>query len=672
MRFLLPFAAAALGLAAVSCSAINGERVVVVGGENAAYSPDGRKAAFQKLRNGTYDLGVVELSSGRVTWVVEGEGNAIFPSWTPDGGLVYVYGNDTNTAFSAMKNRSQDGYNLYLYKNGNTVQLTHGRWRESTPFVAPQGDVYFVRSEGEYASDHALMWKMPLDRPSEARRIRGSSFASGAGVSQPSVSPDGRYLVWAEIYGGNWDAWNLRIARMDDPEADRVLIPMRQTAFEPRWCPDSRTIVYSGFEEGDPGWGVYLMDVKCGCYRRLCDGRGGVVSPDGTRLMYSSCGELRERRVSRDDYPKEGRDKSFREIDPSAEPGKVLLSGGPVDRATIVPFKGPDFGRDKTFYCRVRIRFNGAKPQQDFINVDFGDWGPLAFRIFCTGGIPYISTMYDKTEWIPMLGPRRLEAGEHVLTGIRGGDGRLYFSIDDCYPLMRPMTQYYVPLDGPRGVILSRNLNAGSKWYTTPDGAERKKAEESPNGFSQVLEWEVGSGWPKNVPRLFGCHLAPCCGEAYVKGNLNHPERVMKVGWNLEVAFDFLRTHDLKTLPVGKIEIDGDNVFAFVSTPVLKPFDDPGGLVEVHRRYIDIHVPIEGVETIGCLDIDSLPDGIEFNEKDDYALFSAKTDPMTVKPGEFVAFFPPRGAHRPACTMGAAAETNALRKICVKVKHLQD
>ena len=37
-----------------------------------------------------------------------------------------------------------------------------------------------------------------------------------------------------------------------------------------------------------------------------------------------------------------------------------------------------------------------------------------------------------------------------------------------------------------------------------------------------------------------------------------------------------------------------------------------------------------------------------------------------------ILFFPPRGAHRPSCTMGAVAETNALRKICVKVKHLQD
>ncbi len=155
---------------------------------------------------------------------------------------------------------------------------------------------------------------------------------------------------------------------------------------------------------------------------------------------------------------------------------------------------------------------------------------------------------------------------------------------------------------------------------------------------------------------------------AYVKGSLDNPGEVAGVSRNMEVAFDFLRSHDLKSLPVGKVEIAGDDVFAFVSTPVLRPFYDPNGLVEVHRRYIDVHVPIEGEETIGYLTLNGLPDGVEFNEKDDYALFPAKTAPLTVKPGEFVVFFPPAGAHRPACTLGDVPITNALRKICIKVK----
>jgi len=165
-----------------------------------------------------------------------------------------------------------------------------------------------------------------------------------------------------------------------------------------------------------------------------------------------------------------------------------------------------------------------------------------------------------------------------------------------------------------------------------------------------------------------GCRKTPCCREAYVKGVLAAPGDILKKNRNITTAFDFLRTHDLKALPTGKVEIDGDRVFAFVSEPVLHPFDGPDGLAEVHRRYIDIHVPIWGEETIGYMKLDALPAGVEFNEKDDYALFRVKTTPLTIKPGEFVLFFPPNGAHRPACTLGDCPTTNTVRKICVKIK----
>lgn len=243
------------------------------------------------------------------------------------------------------------------------------------------------------------------------------------------------------------------------------------------------------------------MDVFSRRYRRVCDGRGGVVSPDGRKLAYSVCGELRERALGAADYPRADNAKTVDEPNPSSEPGRVLLSGGPVEKLTRVPFAGHDFGRNRTFYCRVKVWFNGEKSQQDFINVDFAPWGNLAFRVFCSDQVPHLSTMFDRSEWIPMLGPKRLAKGEYVLTGIRGGDGRLYFSLDDEYPLLRPMTQGSVPLNGSREVLLSRNLTAGRQWYRTVDGAS-EEMRESKESASKVLAWEVGVGWPKAVPKL--------------------------------------------------------------------------------------------------------------------------------------------------------------------------
>ena len=131
-------------------------------------------------------------------------------------------------------------------------------------------------------------------------------------------------------------------------------------------------------------------------------------------------------------------------------------------------------------------------------------------------------------------------------------------------------------------------------------------------------------------------------------------------------AFSFLRSADLKSLADGKIEIDGDNVFAYVSSPELTPFDKDGE-AEAHRKYIDIHAPIVGEETIGTFTMTERELALPFNEKDDYVLFKAKGEPLTLKVGEFVAFFPPYGGHRPGCT-SAKVPPKGFRKICVKVK----
>ncbi len=131
-------------------------------------------------------------------------------------------------------------------------------------------------------------------------------------------------------------------------------------------------------------------------------------------------------------------------------------------------------------------------------------------------------------------------------------------------------------------------------------------------------------------------------------------------------AFAFLRETDLASLPDGKVVIDGENVFANISSPTLTPFGDDGK-AEAHRRYIDIHAPICGEETIGTFTMTKRELSLPFDEKDDYVLYKARCEPLSLKVGEFVAFFPPYGGHRPGC-MIAATPPKGYRKVCVKVK----
>ena len=98
-------AAAAL----IGCENSREGECAVTRGANPAFSPDGKQIAFQRLENDVFKLGVVPAGGGTVTWIEEGPGHAAYPEWTPRGGLLYMYGHDTETAYEAWKGNSKNG-----------------------------------------------------------------------------------------------------------------------------------------------------------------------------------------------------------------------------------------------------------------------------------------------------------------------------------------------------------------------------------------------------------------------------------------------------------------------------------------------------------------------------------------------------------------------------------
>ena len=129
---------------------------------------------------------------------------------------------------------------------------------------------------------------------------------------------------------------------------------------------------------------------------------------------------------------------------------------------------------------------------------------------------------------------------------------------------------------------------------------------------------------------------------------------------NFAKAMEFLQTGDLLNLPLGRNEICGDLVFANVVE--VKPKSKSEAPIEIHRKYIDVHVPLSGNEIIGYTPLAELPFA-EFVEDDDAALYPASLsarDYFNVKKGEFAIFFPQDG-HAPAITDAP------LKKIIVKV-----
>ena len=127
-----------------------------------------------------------------------------------------------------------------------------------------------------------------------------------------------------------------------------------------------------------------------------------------------------------------------------------------------------------------------------------------------------------------------------------------------------------------------------------------------------------------------------------------------------------MRRPDLADLKCGRYEIDSTNCWAMISEVNLKPFSEENQY-EVHREFIDIQAPITGCEAIGVAKPEpSVFDG--FNTEKDYALFKAKGEPWTLKPGEFAVFFPEEGAHAPGLSLD---NPRTIRKLVVKVRGKQ-
>lgn len=123
----------------------------------------------------------------------------------------------------------------------------------------------------------------------------------------------------------------------------------------------------------------------------------------------------------------------------------------------------------------------------------------------------------------------------------------------------------------------------------------------------------------------------------------------------------FIECHDLQTLEAGKYSIWGNDVF--LNLQIAKGRSQEEAVLETHIEMIDIQIPISDEETFGYTPLQDLPD-FEYNEEKDITKYGDTKSQtyFTVKPGQFVIFFPQDG-HAPCIT--AAPE---IRKAIFKVR----
>lgn len=130
---------------------------------------------------------------------------------------------------------------------------------------------------------------------------------------------------------------------------------------------------------------------------------------------------------------------------------------------------------------------------------------------------------------------------------------------------------------------------------------------------------------------------------------------------NLDTAIDFILSHDLNELPMGKTVVDGDNVYINVMDAKAQPVEDRA--YEIHKNYMDIQMDLVGVERIDTGDCTRM-NCDEYNEEKDVAKVTAEDlAECIIGPENFIICMP-NEPHKPNI---AVTEDVVLKKAVCKV-----
>lgn len=145
-----------------------------------------------------------------------------------------------------------------------------------------------------------------------------------------------------------------------------------------------------------------------------------------------------------------------------------------------------------------------------------------------------------------------------------------------------------------------------------------------------------------------------------IYGNIAYADRYASLHPLLPQLFAYVKSHDLLHTPMGKIVLDGDKLFINNVNP--ECLSEEKQVLEVHRRYIDVHILLEGKERVGWRNTDECKElDHPYDEAGDFAtFFDRPTTYIDMMPNDFLIVFP-EDAHAPIIGSGK------IRKAIAKV-----
>jgi Tol biopolymer transport system component/DNA-binding winged helix-turn-helix (wHTH) protein len=158
------------------------------------------------------------------------------------------------------------------------VRLTTGSGQEFSPSIAADGRMVFAT-----VNQHLNLWILPVD--ANRGRVTGKAellSRTDANSLRPSLSSDGRKLVFVSDRSGNAEIW----LRDFDTGKETPLTNTPWDETHPYITADGSKVFYESLEKPDPV--IYVLSTATHVAEKLCDDCGLPLtgSPDGTRIFY--------------------------------------------------------------------------------------------------------------------------------------------------------------------------------------------------------------------------------------------------------------------------------------------------------------------------------------------------------------------------------------------------
>ena len=259
------------------------------GWSHARFSPDGHYiAGSHPPRAGTaeQDVFILSLADGLETPLVEHPAEDSMLDWSPDGNWIF-FASDRSGAWGIWAMQVSGGK-----ARGVAQPIELGAPQIVPMGVTRSGSLYYgiaTLATNVYVARFDAGTGRITGQPEKAvQRFEGLS-------SEPSYSPDGRYLTYVcakgPLNGMDWNRQNILRIRSLETGAEREIVTGIRSIDTLRWFPDNRNILLAGHHDGDSK-SLYKVDTLTGQVAVILNDAPGVrfrdhdTSADGKAFYY--------------------------------------------------------------------------------------------------------------------------------------------------------------------------------------------------------------------------------------------------------------------------------------------------------------------------------------------------------------------------------------------------